>query len=239
MSGGSTGGGSSGATSTEHIDPTGFPATCSAGLAGLTPLGLFDAIEIRVTAEPLDNGDPSPLFTVQETRGTPCAIAKDHDACMAAFAAATVSKSDWSTNANYRGGPAPPPDRYGFYVVTHADAVQIISTAGGPEGVHRAHRHGQRGHPAAQWPARRHQGLSAHPHRCRRVLVPRRGLQSVPRGRVHEERDGDEGEPQRLDRHHADRRPVPRPHVQLRAGPLRPHPGAPAGSDRMRETEER
>ena len=118
--------GTSGGTTTGHIDPTPFPATCSKGLAGLNPPGAFDAIEIRVTAEPLDN-DASAPFTVQETRGTPCALAKDKPTCKAAFDAATVTTSDWSTNANYKGGVAPPPARYAFYVITQADAVRVIA----------------------------------------------------------------------------------------------------------------
>ncbi len=121
-------GGGDAFTSSGHIDPSGFPATCSKGLAGLVPVGPFDAIEIRVTAEPLDDGGVAP-YTVQETRGTPCLNAKDKNTCKAAFAAATITTSAWSTNAGYQGGVAPPPDRYAFYVVTRSDAVVVIATS--------------------------------------------------------------------------------------------------------------
>jgi hypothetical protein len=127
------GGGGDGAITNgnRHIDPTPFPKTCSQGLAGLNPSAPFDAIQIRVTAEPVDDLPDAggPAYTVQETRGTPCKTAKDHPTCLAAFDAALVKTSAWSTNANYRGGPAPPPDRWGFYVVTRADSVVVIATA--------------------------------------------------------------------------------------------------------------
>lgn len=130
-SSGGTSGTSGDFTTDQHIDPTPFPKTCSMGLAGLLPNRAFDSIDVRVTGEPLgpliDGGTPAP-YTVLESRGSACAAAKDKVACKAAFDAATVTTSGWSTNAGYRGGAAPPPNRYGFYVVTRADAVVIIAT---------------------------------------------------------------------------------------------------------------
>ena len=49
------------------------------------------------------------------------------DACKASFDAAVVKTSSWSTNANYRGGPAPPPERFAYYVVTRGNSVVTIA----------------------------------------------------------------------------------------------------------------
>jgi hypothetical protein len=120
-------GGGDGSTS-GHIDPGPFPTTCSQGLAGLTPAGAFDAIQIRVTLEAnADAGSGAP-YTIQETRGTPCATAVNGAACNASFQSALVGTSSWSTNAGYSGGAAPPPPRYAFYVVTKGDTVTAIAS---------------------------------------------------------------------------------------------------------------
>ncbi len=111
-----------------HIDPGPFPTTCSLGLAGLTPAGAFDAIQIRVTLDPdTDAGSGAP-YTIQETRGTPCATAANNATCNASFQSAVVTTSSWSTNAGYSGGAAPPPPRYAFYVVTKGDTVLTIAS---------------------------------------------------------------------------------------------------------------
>lgn len=122
------GGGGDG-SATGHIDPGPFPTTCSQGLAGLTPSSPVDAIEIRVTLEPDTDAGAGPPYTTQETRGTPCATAANKAACQASFQSAVVAASDWSTNAGYSGGAAPPPPRYAYYVATKGDAVTVVSNA--------------------------------------------------------------------------------------------------------------
>jgi hypothetical protein len=129
VGGGLGDGGGDGSTGYGHINRTPFPSTCSLGLAGLTPTGAFDAMEIRVTLAPdADAGGGLP-YTVQETRGTPCSTAANNATCITSFHNAVVAMSAWSTNANYSGGAAPPPARYAFYVVTHGDTVVTISNA--------------------------------------------------------------------------------------------------------------
>lgn len=112
-------------TTTGHIDRSAFPKTCSQGLAGLTPTGAFDAIEVRTTLAQADAGG-GPPYAVVETRGAPCATATSA-ACKTSFDAAVVKTSSWSTNANYRGGPAPPPERFAYYVVTRGNSVIAIA----------------------------------------------------------------------------------------------------------------